>query len=125
MLNDELVALDTAKVNIIWQGDAISRILSCLLHCTNPATPINIGYPQNSRVRDLATGLGEILGRKPRFGGHETNTAWINDNSLAVRLFGLPAIDIDTMIRWNADWVIRNMPVYDKPTRFEVRDGLF
>jgi hypothetical protein len=125
VINDRPVALGTAKVNIIWQGDATSRILRCLLHCTNPATPVNIGYPENSRVRDLAGGLGEILGRKPRFMGHETETAWINDNSLAVRMFGPPAIDIDTMIRWNADWVSRNMPVYDKPTRFEVRDGIF
>jgi hypothetical protein len=123
--NDELIALDTAKVNIIWQGDATSRILRCLLHCTNPAMPINIGYPVNARVRDLASRLGEFLGRKPRFKGQETDTAWINDNSLAVSWFGPPAIDIDTMIRWNADWVKRNMPVYDKPTRFEVRDGIF
>jgi hypothetical protein len=125
ILNNEPIAAGTAKVNIIWQGDSTSHILRCLLHCTHPATPINIGYPINAMVKDLARRFGEILGREPRFEGHELKTAWINDNSLAKSLFGEPAINIDTMIRWNADWISRGMPVYTKPTRFEVRDGVF
>lgn len=123
--NDDQVAIGTAKVNIIWQGDSTSRILRCLLHCTNPATPINIGFPENSRVRDLANSFGEIFNKKPKFKGTELDTAWINDNSLSLSLFGEPSIDINTMIRWNADWINRDMPVYTKPTRFEVRDGVF
>ncbi len=125
ILNGEPIDIATAKVNIIWQGDSTNRILRCLLHCTNPVTPINIGYPENSRVRDLADRFGEIFDRRPRFKGTELDTAWINDNSLALSLFGEPAVDIDTMIRWNADWISRDMPVYHKPTRFEVRDGIF
>ncbi|KPL09077.1 MAG: epimerase [Bacteroides sp. SM23_62] len=125
ILNDNPIAIGTAKVNIIWQGDSTNRILRCLLHCTNPATPINIGYPENSKVRELANRFGEIFGKKPRFAGTELDTAWINDNSLALSLFGEPAVDIDTMIRWNADWISRDMPVYNKPTCFEVRDGVF
>jgi hypothetical protein len=125
ILNGEPIDAGTAEVNIIWQGDSTSHILRCLHHCTRPATPINIGYPENSSVRNLANRFGEIFGRKPRFKGNELDTAWINDNSLARSLFGEPAIDIDTMIRWNADWITRGMPVYTKPTRFEVRDGVF
>jgi hypothetical protein len=125
ILHDEPISAATPKVNIIWQGDSTSNILRCLLHCTSPATPINIGYPDNARVKELALRFGEIFGREPRFEGQELETAWINDNSLARNLFGEPAIDIDTMIRWNADWMSRGMPVYTKPTRFEVRDGVF
>lgn len=125
ILNDEPISISTAKVNIIWQGDSTSRILRCLLHCSNPAMPINIGYPENARVMDMAIRFGEIMGRNPRFVGTELESAWINDNSLALRLFGEPSVAIETMIRWNADWINRGMPVYDKPTRFEVRDGVF
>jgi hypothetical protein len=125
VLNDEQIDISTAKVNIIWQRDSSSQILRCLLHCTHPATPINIGYPGNSRVRDLADRFGEIFGKEPKFKGAELDTAWINDNSVAMSLFGEPTVDIDTMIRWNADWLKRDMPVYDKPTRFQVRDGVF
>jgi hypothetical protein len=27
------------------------------------------------------------------------------------------------MIEWTADWIARGMPLYDKPTRYERRDG--
>ncbi len=125
VLNDEQIAIGTAKVNIIWQGDSSSRILRCLLHCSHPATPINIGYPENTKVRYIASRFGEIFGKKPKFKGTVLDTAWINDNSLSLSLFGEPYVDIDTMIRWNADWINRDMPVYNKPTCFEVRDGVF
>ena len=52
-------------------------------------------------------------------------TCWINDTSLATRLFGRPQVDLDTMIHWNADWLKRGMPVYQKPTHYEEREGAF
>jgi hypothetical protein len=29
------------------------------------------------------------------------------------------------MIAWTADWVARDLPSLDKPTKFEVRDGRY
>jgi len=29
------------------------------------------------------------------------------------------------MLDWVADWVSRAMPSLDKPTKFEIRDGVF
>jgi hypothetical protein len=29
------------------------------------------------------------------------------------------------MIDWTADWVASNRPSFNKPTHFEVRDGVF
>jgi hypothetical protein len=42
-----------------------------------------------------------------------------------VRIFGEPIVDIEHMIAWTADWVARDQPSLDKPTKFEVRDGRY
>lgn len=121
----EPIDIRTGVANVIWQGDAISHILRCLLHGTTPATPINIGMPQPARVRQVAHRFGELFGKEPVFLGEEQPTAWHNDNSEALALFGQPVVDLDTMIRWNADWLLRDMPLHDKPTHYEEREGTF
>ncbi len=119
------IDIRTGVANVIWQGDAISHILRCLCHGTIPAKPINIGAPLPARIRDVAERFGALLGKPPVFQGTEQPTAWHNDNSEAQRLFGDPLIDLDTMIRWNADWLQRGFPLYQKPTHYEERQGVF
>jgi len=52
-------------------------------------------------------------------------TAWHNDNSEAQQLFGDPLVDLDTMIRWNAQWLEAGLPLHHKPTHYEERKGEF
>ncbi len=121
----EPIDLRTGLANVIWQGDAISHILRCLCHGTLPATAINIGMPQPASVCEVACRFGEIFGREPVFSGEEQPTAWHNDNREAKELFGDPVVDLDTMIRWNADWLERGMPLHHKPTHYDERSGSF
>lgn len=121
----EPIDIRTGVANVLWQGDAISHILRCLGRGTTPAKPINIGAPQPAKVREVAHRFGEIFGRAPVFSGEEEATAWHNDNSEAQRLFGDPVVDLDTMIRWNADWLERGLPLHHKPTHYEERAGSF
>jgi nucleoside-diphosphate-sugar epimerase len=125
IMNGRPIDLSTGYANIIWQGDASSQILRVLGHCTSPAAPLNIGHPRNSSIRDLAARLGERLGRKPVFANSEADTAWVNDTRQAARLFGEPVVPVERMLDWTADWLLRGMPSYGKPTRYEVRDGRF
>ena len=119
------IDLRTGVANCIWQGDAIAHILRCLRHGTVPTRAINIGAPQTTNVRAAAQRFGELFGKAPIFTGTEQPTAWHNDCSEAQSLFGDPIVNLDTMIRWNADWLTRGMPLHHKPTHYEERAGNF
>jgi nucleoside-diphosphate-sugar epimerase len=112
-------------VNVIWQGDANAQALRCLKHCTAPPTPLNVSGSETLSVRRLAEELGRRLGLDPIIIGSEARTALLTNNAEAAGLFGRPLIPLGTMLDWVADWVGRAMPAYDKPTKFEVRNGVF
>ncbi len=123
--NGTPIDIRTGVANCIWQGDAIAQILRTLVHGNVPARAINIGAPKTTNIRAAAERFGQLFGKKPVYTGTEQPTAWHNDCSEAHHLFGDPAVDFDTMIRWNADWLKRGMPVHNKPTHYEEREGAF
>ena len=123
--NEDPIDVRTGVANVIWQGEASAHILRALLHGTIPARPLNIGMRQPAKVRHVAEAFGRLLGKKPRFTGTEQSHAWHNSTEEAYRLFGPTRIDLDTMIQWNADWILRDQPAYEKPTHYEERAGSF
>ena len=112
-------------VNVIWQGDANAQALRCLLHCTAPTTPINISGPETLSVRWLAQELGARMGVEPKLVGAEAQTAWLTNSAEAAKLFGYPTVPLAAMLDWVADWVARGGLSFNKPTKYEVRDGGF
>jgi nucleoside-diphosphate-sugar epimerase len=125
ILTGQPIDVSLGHVNFIWQGDASSQALRCLAHCDTPTSPINVSGHEILAVRDLAAKLGARLGREPILVGTEQPTAWLTDTSQAVKLFGLPVVDTEQLIKWTADWVARSMPSLGKPTKYEVRDGRY
>lgn len=123
--NGEPIPIATGHASVIWQGDANAQILRCLKHTTVPTSPINIGGPEQASVRAIAEAFGDKFGRKPIYEGEEQPTGWVNSTFQAQRLFGYPTVPLARMIDWVAHWVENDMPKYGKPTRYEVRDGLF
>ena len=121
----EPIDVTMGHVNLIWQGDANEQVLRCLTRCTTPATPLNCTGLAALSVRELATQLGVRLGKPVQIVGREAETALLSDAGEAARLFGPPAVTIDTMLDWVADWVAHDGPSLGKPTKFEVRDGTF
>jgi nucleoside-diphosphate-sugar epimerase len=124
-LQGKPIDVSLGHVNFIWQGDAAAQALRCLAHCDRPTSPINVSGHEILAVRDLATKFGARLGRTPVITGKEEPTAWLTDTSLATKLFGLPVVDTEQLIKWTADWVSRSMPSLGKPTKYEVRDGRY
>lgn len=119
------VDVSMGHVNVIWQGDANALALRCLLHATSPTSPINITGPEIISVRWLAEEFGRMFERPANVTGVEAETAWLANSAYASKLFGYPLVPLGTMIVWTADWIARDQPTYDKPTRFEARDGAY
>lgn len=121
----EAVDLAMGYVNVIWQGDANAQVLRCLRHCTTPPTPVNCTGPETISVRWLVDEFAARFGVPVRTTGQEAPTALLSDTTLAARLFGYPLVPLGAMLDWVADWVRHERPVHNKPTKFEVRDGVF
>ena len=121
------VALDVTMghVNVIWQGDACAQALRLLRHCTVPASPINVTGAEILSVRDLAQEFGRRLGRSPVITGAESDTSWLSNTDAAQGLFGPPVVPVARMLDWVADWVAHGRTSLGKPTKFEVRSGVY
>lgn len=122
---DMPVPLTMGCVNVIWQGDACAWALRCLPLAESPPLVLNVTGPETVSIRQLAYRLGELMGKEPLFDGEEADTALLSNAGKAHRLFGYPAVPLDTVVQWVANWVMRSLPTLDKPTHFEVRNGRF
>ncbi|MCE0768481.1 NAD(P)-dependent oxidoreductase [Pseudonocardia kujensis] len=118
------IPLATGAVNIMWQGDAINHFARLLRHCEVPASPINIGNPEVTSVRRIASAFGEVFGIEPRFVGEESECLAVNCDRAAA-LLGNPEVPLNTMVKWVAEWSKANQPLHGKPSKFEVRTGRF
>ncbi|GAB7547862.1 NAD-dependent epimerase/dehydratase family protein [Cupriavidus sp. 8B] len=124
VLQEKEIPLETGTVNVMWQGDAINHFARLLCHCDTPSTPINIGGPEAVSVRKIATMFGESFGIAPKFVGEEKDCLYVNCDR-AADLLGNPMVPVNTMVKWVAEWVKAGKPVHGKPSKFEVRSGIF
>lgn len=119
------VPLATPCFNFIWQGSANEIAIRGLLHATAPACVMNVTGPETISIKKAALELGEYLGKEPIFEGEEGDDAYLNDASLAMEIFGYPAVNAKTLIRWQAQWLLDGGRTLDKPTHFEARNGKY
>ncbi|HNR34517.1 MAG TPA: epimerase [Candidatus Hydrogenedentes bacterium] len=123
--NDIPVDVTMGYFNCVWQSYANAVALQCFALADSPARILNVTGPETISVRQLALRLGEYMGKTPVFIGQEAPDALLSDASECHRIFGLPEVDLERLIAWTADWVMRGGSLLHKPTHFSIRDGRF
>ena len=121
----EPIDLTPGHFNCIWQGDANELILRALDLAASPPAVFNLTGPSILSIRTVATRFAELLGRPAHLVGTEADTALLsNTESLREKLGPVPT-EIDDVIRLTAEWVNSGGSSLNKPTHFEVRDGVY
>lgn len=125
ILSGTPISLSTPVLNCIWQGAAIENALRALLHAESPMKTMNIVGPETLSVREVCEALGKYLGKKPIYANEEGDSGYIFGGALMCETFGKPAVDAETLIRWQAEYILDGARTLDKPTHFEERKGSY
>ncbi len=125
IMDGEPISLSTPCFNFIWQGSANEIAIRGLLHASAPVCKMNVTGPETISIKAASIKLGKILGKEPKFVGEEQNNAYLNNASRAMELFGYPSVSADTLIRWQAEYILDGGRTIDKPTHFEERKGSY
>ena len=119
-------AVDLAAMpsfNCIWQKDANEAAIRLLLHTSAQVNIVNVTGPETAGVKNTAQQLAKALGKDVLFTGQEADTAYLNNAGKMFSLFGYPSVSLNTMIQWQAQWILSGGRSLGKPTHFEERNG--
>ena len=112
-------------VNVVWQGFANEVILRSLLHASVPPFVLNLAGPETVSVRQVGGALGAALGKAPEFTGAEAPSSLLSNGTRCAQLFGYPTMSLGELVGHTAGWIEAGLPLLQKPTGFQKRDGKF
>lgn len=121
----ESISLSNGYFNCIWQGDANEMILRSLALASSPCQAWNLNLPTIFKVRDVAESFAKLFGKPARFGGVETETALLANPARLCTELGEPATSLESVTPLIAHWITMDGRSLNKPTHFEVRDGVY
>lgn len=111
--------------NCIWQKDANEAAIRLLLHTSPEMNIVNVTGPETAGVKVTAQKLAKLLNKEVTFVGEEADTAYLNNAGKMFSMFGYPTVSLDTLIEWQAEWLLQGGKSLGKPTHFEERDGKY
>ena len=121
----EPIDLTSGYFNCIWQGDANESILRALALAATPPVAFNLTGPSIVSVRAVATKFSELLERPAKLVGTEADTALLSNTERLCQQLGPPPTALDSIVRWTAHWEKNGGRTLNKPTHFDVRDGVY
>jgi nucleoside-diphosphate-sugar epimerase len=119
------VDVTMSAVNVVWQGYANEATLRSFLHASPAPFVLNVAGAETLSVRAIAEAFGRVLDKRPELTGTEATSALLSNSAKCMRLFGYPSVTPTELIEWTAAWLQADLPLLNKPTGFEKRDGKF
>ena len=123
ILAGEPVSLSMPAFNCIWQGDANEVAVRSLIHASPDIFYINASGPETASVRATALRLGKLLGKPVAFCDEPSDTALLSNTGKMAELFGYPSVALETLLKWQAEWILAGGRSLGKPTHFEEQKG--
>ena len=126
ILNEKPINLAAMpSFNCIWQKDANEAAIRLLLHTSPEMNIVNVTGPETAGVKPTAEKMAKLLNKAVTFIGEESDTAYLNNAGKMFSMFGYPTVSLDTLIEWQAQWLLQGGKSLGKPTHFEERDGKY
>jgi len=125
ILNDKPIDLTMGAVNLIWQRDANDYIIRSISLAKSPPDVLNVTGPETIPIRRLAEQISDTIGKKPKFVSKEASSALLSNASYCLSRFGPPQTTLEQMVSIIAKWVAAGKKTLNKPTKYNVRDGIF
>ncbi|MDW7656036.1 MAG: NAD(P)-dependent oxidoreductase [Bacillota bacterium] len=125
IMQNEPISLKTPAFNCIWQGYANEVALRSLLLAESPAGRLNVTGPETVSVAYAASKLGKHLDRQPVYIDEPSDKAYLSNAGRCLQLLGYPQVSLNTLIRWQAEWLVSGGRSLGKPTHFDERGGKY
>lgn len=117
ILEGKEISLSIPYVNLVSQRDANDRAIRALEICSNPPSILNVSGPIVA-VRDIATKIGKMLGKKALLVGEEPKLSLVINDNFCVGRFGNYHDALEDIMTAAVNWVKSNGDYWGKPTKF-------
>ena len=119
------VSAQMPAFNCIWQGDANEMIARSLLCADSGIFYLNVSGPETVSVAKTAQKFAKYFNKEALLDGEPQETALLCNAGKMAELFGYPSVSLETMIRWQAEWIMSGGRSLGKPTHFEEKKGAY
>jgi nucleoside-diphosphate-sugar epimerase len=118
----EPIDLSTSYVNVIWLTDILDLMIESMKLCAVPCEVLNMTGVEKVSVVDIATKLGQFMGKEPKFVGTPKGTNLLGKADKMARLLWTPPTSLDEGLERLAHSVMAREYSLDHPTEWEKRD---
>lgn len=125
ILSGTPISLAIPYFKYVWQGHANEVAIRALLHAEAPANIMNVSGPEQVSIKSAAIKLGKLLGKEPIFEFEGGNVGGMIDTTKSIEAFGYPRICENTLIKWQAEYILDGGRTLEKPTHFEEYKGVY
>lgn len=108
VMKGEAVRLEIPLFNCVWQGYVTEVIIRSLALLDEEETLVllNVTGPETASVHETADLLGDYLNKPVKFAGESVSKMFLSNAGYCHSRFGYPTVSIDTLIRWQAEWIL-------------------